>query len=259
MTASDIHWDVASYALGVLDEHEAIVFERHLMECTMCTEELASLLPVAGMLGYASPPGIDMDAERERMMARAANVVAYERSKDRARWVLATAAAAVLVLVVSGMAFWIGTSPNDPGTSTVAVPPSTAVDPLGSAPRTFEPSPGFGGVPSRGDRFEGVDPNSGVNAELVLQQRGSGTELTLVVTELEGPIPYCQLVVVTKDGDAQVVTTWEVPEAGFGTLDHPGPLLVQGLVDVPRAEIEQFEIRSLGVDGSSASLVTIWL
>ena len=44
------HFDVASYALGVLDEHDAARFEDHLIECPRCAYELESFVQVADLL-----------------------------------------------------------------------------------------------------------------------------------------------------------------------------------------------------------------
>ena len=44
------HYDVASYALGVLDEHDAARFEDHLIECPQCAYELESFVQVADLL-----------------------------------------------------------------------------------------------------------------------------------------------------------------------------------------------------------------
>jgi len=257
MTASDVHWDVASYALGVLDEPDAVVFEEHLLDCAFCVEELDALLPATGLLAYATPPEIDFDAERDRLMERAANVVAFERSKDRARWVLATAAAAVLLLTASGLAFWLGLRTDRPAEVTAAPPNATA--PSNNVPHTIEPSPGFGGEPGRGDHFEGADAGSGLKADLVLQQRGAQTELTMVLTQFTGPVAECQLVAVTVGGFEEVVTTWQVPKAGFGTATHPGPLVVNGVISIPRADIEHFEMRSIADDGSAKPLLSMFV
>jgi hypothetical protein len=257
MTASDVHWDVASYALGVLDDRDLVEFEEHLLECRLCVEELDSLLPVTGLLAYATPPEIDVDSERDRLMERAANVVAFERSKDRARWVLASAAAAVLVLIASGLAFWLGERVNRPA-DLVAGPPAAAA-PTNDVPHTIEPSPGFGGDTNRGDHFESTDPGSGLKADLVLQQRGAQTELTMVLTQFNGPVAKCQLVAVTVGGYEEVVTTWQVPKAGFGTVAHPGPLVVNGVIDIPRADIEHFEVRSIAGDDSAKPLLALWV
>jgi hypothetical protein len=257
MTASDVHWDVASYALGVLDDRDLVEFEQHMLDCALCVEELDTLLPVTGLLAYATPPEIDFDAERDRLMERAANVVAFERSKDRARWVLVSAAAAVLVLIASGLAFWLGLSAHRPAAVTAAPPSATA--PTDDVPHTLEPSAGFGGEPGRGDHFEASDPGSGLKAELILQQRSAQTELTMVLTQFAGPVYECQLVAVTVGGFEEIVTTWQVPKEGFGTVDHPGPLVVRGVIGIPRADIEHFEVRSIAADGSANPLVSVWV
>jgi anti-sigma factor RsiW len=44
------HHDVAAYALGVLDEEDHEVFERHLMACEECQIELRELSEVPGFL-----------------------------------------------------------------------------------------------------------------------------------------------------------------------------------------------------------------
>jgi anti-sigma factor RsiW len=44
MTTSDApHWDVAAYALGVLDHRDTARFEDHLADCASCAVELESL------------------------------------------------------------------------------------------------------------------------------------------------------------------------------------------------------------------------
>src|SRR4051794_7869828 len=45
------HYDVAAYALGVLDEPDCSHFEEHLATCDACAEELESMLPVVDLLG----------------------------------------------------------------------------------------------------------------------------------------------------------------------------------------------------------------
>src|SRR4030095_11953454 len=50
------HFDVAAYALGVLDERDAARFEDHLIECPACAVQLESFLQVADILA-------DVDAD----------------------------------------------------------------------------------------------------------------------------------------------------------------------------------------------------
>jgi len=44
------HYDVAAYALGVLEEPDCSHFEEHLATCDACAEELESMLPVVDLL-----------------------------------------------------------------------------------------------------------------------------------------------------------------------------------------------------------------
>ncbi|MEU7691388.1 zf-HC2 domain-containing protein [Microbispora hainanensis] len=50
MSASSPHFDVAAYALGVLDDDDAEAFERHLDECAPCRAELLEAQELPGML-----------------------------------------------------------------------------------------------------------------------------------------------------------------------------------------------------------------
>ncbi|HEX8345147.1 MAG TPA: zf-HC2 domain-containing protein, partial [Actinoplanes sp.] len=60
------HFDVAAYALGVLDANDAARFEDHLIDCPTCAMELESLLPVVDLLS-------DLDAD---------SIVATEQSRN---------------------------------------------------------------------------------------------------------------------------------------------------------------------------------
>ncbi|MBP2705954.1 zf-HC2 domain-containing protein [Microbispora sp. RL4-1S] len=50
MSASSPHFDVAAYALGVLDDDDAEAFERHLDECAPCRAELLDTQDLPGLL-----------------------------------------------------------------------------------------------------------------------------------------------------------------------------------------------------------------
>ncbi|MCT9928883.1 zf-HC2 domain-containing protein [Planotetraspora sp. A-T 1434] len=50
MSASSPHFDVAAYALGVLDDDESEAFELHLDECAQCRAELLESQDLPGML-----------------------------------------------------------------------------------------------------------------------------------------------------------------------------------------------------------------
>ncbi|MCG5220132.1 zf-HC2 domain-containing protein [Streptosporangium soli] len=48
--SSPPHHEVAAYALGLLDQEDNEVFERHLVECVDCQTELTELADVPDLL-----------------------------------------------------------------------------------------------------------------------------------------------------------------------------------------------------------------
>lgn len=50
-----IHFDVAAYALGCLDERDNERFEEHLVDCDTCARELDELIPVVDVLSHVDP------------------------------------------------------------------------------------------------------------------------------------------------------------------------------------------------------------
>jgi starch synthase len=72
------HFDVAAYALGVLDERDAARFEDHLIDCPACAIELESLLPVVDILS-----DVDADALVATEQSRRDGVVLIERMLPR--------------------------------------------------------------------------------------------------------------------------------------------------------------------------------
>ena len=60
---------VAAYALGALEDDEAVRFQGHLAGCSDCTREVAELQPVVDRLPEAVPPAIASPALKERVMS----------------------------------------------------------------------------------------------------------------------------------------------------------------------------------------------
>ncbi len=97
-----------AYALGILDAEERAAVEEHLRGCAL-HPELASLRAAALLVGRSveerePPPGM-----RARVLAAAANARPTTATpvqrfpQARPRWVLAAAAAAVLVVIFGGL------------------------------------------------------------------------------------------------------------------------------------------------------------
>ena len=109
--ARDLHALAAAYALDAVDPEEAAAFERHLLTCAACLEEVREMRETAARLGAsaaAEPPA----ALRSRVLGEAAQTPQHHEVSDRAvvdlaerrsrrstvnGWLAGVAAAAVLV------------------------------------------------------------------------------------------------------------------------------------------------------------------
>lgn len=103
----DIHALAAAYVAHALDPEEARAFERHLVLCERCREEVASLQDAVAALAYGieGPPA--PPALRERIIAEARR----ERGQVvpmRRRWALPAAAgiAAAAAAAALGLGLW---------------------------------------------------------------------------------------------------------------------------------------------------------
>lgn len=261
MTSSSEHWEVAPYALGVLDEHDSDRFESHLAECDRCAAELESLLPVTTLLADVDPASIGQDEASHhggRLLHRMVNTVSYERSRAQARRTLVLAAGVVAIVLLIGLSFAFGRGTVQP--STVAKPPPATVTPppTGAAARTADPGTGIGGPEvSGGERFEVTDPATGARVLLLLGGRSWGTEVSFSLANVGGPLAKCELVAFDVDGSPQVVATWSMPKDGYGTPAHPTPLLLQAATAVPRKDLDRFEVRSVQPGGASVTIAVV--
>jgi hypothetical protein len=257
------HWDVAAYALGVLDPQEAERFEEHLAGCWACAGELESMLPVVNLLSEVDGESL-ITAEQSRsdgrLLDRMIVEVGAHRRKVRSRQLLAAAAAVVVLatttgvsLVAGGRLFGDGGSPSD----VVAQGSTTA--PVTSPPDAGNPSgPGIGGqeLGEDGEQFAATDVQTGVEAKLVLETKAWGTQVSFQLTKLTGP-RQCRLAVLRADGSKEVLNTWAVPPAGYGTKEEPEPLLLQTSTATPRNEIDRIQVQQVTKEGVVESLVEV--
>lgn len=182
----------AAYTLGALDGADRRIFEHHLGACTRCAAEVAALAPIPGLLARIDPSDVD---DRDALHT---SVDALRRSRDECtrarrsahRWRLAaiagTAAAAILVAVLLTAD---ATDPADPGPTRTATVVNAAA----------------------GD------------AQVSADERGWGTEVRLVATDLEPRDRYA-LWVVDAEGTWLAAGTWS-PTAG-GAMTVAGPSAV---------------------------------
>lgn len=100
---TDVHALSGAYAVDALDDLERAAFERHLAECADCRAEVASLRETAALL--ASAEAVEPPASlRDRVLADISTVrplppevTAPVRPRRTARWLVAAAAAVVLL------------------------------------------------------------------------------------------------------------------------------------------------------------------
>jgi len=251
------HFDVASYALGVLDERDASRFEDHLIDCPTCAIELESLLPVVDILSDVDADALVATEQSRRdgiMLKQMIGEVKRERRRANSRRLYTLAAAVVVFAMLSiGALFaggqWLGGS--DPASPT-RQRSSKQLDPLPLA----EGGTGIGGPDLVGERMTNTDPRSGVTADVALESKDWGTQVSFAVSNIKGPLT-CRLVVVRTDGASEVLSTWKVGDKGWGTAAQPDPLLLQAVTALPREDIAHLQIQSVDDKGASEALVRV--
>ncbi|MGW1073183.1 anti-sigma factor family protein [Streptomyces sp. NPDC002537] len=234
MTQPTPHMDVGAYALGVLDEAEAVRFEEHLADCPECAAELDGLLGLTPLLAdlreSAPDPGVLTARPGPALLGNLLAEATAVRRTQRVRRLCLAAAAAVLIVAgpLVGSAL---TSQHTPSHSTVS-----------AAKAMYE----------EGEKIGAVDPATKVDATVSLEEKPWGTHVALRLANVKGPLT-CDLVAVGKNGERQTVTTWAVPAAGYG-LPGSGdkgdkwgkePLYTHGGAAFQRNDIDHFEVRTL--------------
>jgi anti-sigma factor RsiW len=209
----DVHIDLGSYVLGLLEERDRAAFEAHLATCASCKAELATLSPVAAMLEGLEPVELPGDAEAARppvdlLHKRAA------LSRRRFRWQVAVGAAASVVALGGGAAIGLA----------VASPHAQVAGPV-----------------LTGGQHTATNAATGVTGTVGLVAKAWGTQVTLDLADVHGPLE-CQLIAVSKTGAQKVVTGWFVPAPGDGVPGHPAHLVVQGGTAIPLTDLARFEV-----------------
>nr|MDT0656892.1 zf-HC2 domain-containing protein [Micromonospora sp. DSM 115978] len=259
MSGTD-HLEVASYAIGALDEVEAARFEEHLADCWTCARELESLLPVVDLLGEVDAEDLvvaEQSVSDGRLLERMLVAVGEDRRRDRSRRMFSLAAGVVLLAMLTGFALFAGGQwLTGPGTNTAGPDPRGGTT-QPSTPPTATPGFGVGGPElGEGDQLTATDQTTGVEATLLLQTEPFGTQISFALAKLTGP-QNCRLVVLRKSGSAEVVSSWSVPVTGYGTGAQPAPLLLQTTTAAPRSDIDRIQVQSIDLKGVATALVTV--
>ncbi|MET9295573.1 zf-HC2 domain-containing protein [Streptomyces sp. NPDC003077] len=237
------HSDVGAYALGALSPAEAARFEEHLAGCARCGAELDDLMELTPLLADYR----DTAADTATLTATPGpnvleglldEVTATRRTRHRRRLYLAGAAA---VLIVGG--------PLAAGALTSGWQHDTQAHQSGYT------QTGYG----RGEKVGTVDPVTKVAATVSMEPKPWGTHVALKLGNVKGPLT-CDLVAVGKNGAEQTVTTWAVPEGGYGLKDgaykwNRDPLYTHGGAAMNRDDIDHFEVRTL--DGKRLASIKV--
>ncbi|MFI6035722.1 anti-sigma factor family protein [Streptomyces sp. NPDC051315] len=232
------HETVGAYALGILDDAEATAFEAHLAGCEWCAQQLDELAGMEPMLAaLADLPGSGTPAIGEslsakpgpRLVEKLVDEVADRRAQKRRRSFYMIAAAAALI--VGGPVVAVATSGGDSA----------------DAPRVLADSnPAKTVFESFTDKVTATDAGTKVTATVAMQEKAWGTEAVVELKNVAGP-NKCSLIAVGKNGERETISSWSVPEWGYGlptakTDQAKNPLYVQGGAALTPNQIDHFEV-----------------
>jgi hypothetical protein len=257
MPQEEQHFDVASYALGILDDRDAARFEDHLIECQRCAYELESFVQVADLLADVDADAVIAAEESHREGALLQNLmgdVKLERRRANQRRLYSLAAAVVVFAVLSIGALFAGGklfAPDSKPASSTAQRGSGQLDPLPNS----DDGPGIGGPDLSGQRYGQTDPRTGVRADVALEKKDWGTQISFAISNIKGP-KTCKLVLVHTDGTTEPLASWNVGEKGWGTAAQPEPLLLQAVTATPRENIAHVQVQEVAANGSGQTLVS---
>ncbi|GAA1809292.1 zf-HC2 domain-containing protein [Planosporangium flavigriseum] len=221
MTPEEIHRDVGAYALGILNPRDSARFEDHLMVCRSCPRELAELSSVAALLSQVDAESLVFAEYSGRDPGRAEALVSAVRTdRRRARSRRALTLAACLAFLIAGAFAAVGL-----GLRPVGLP--------GPQPLT-----------AAAQKLHAIDRFTGTEATVQLAPKRWGSQVTLQVARVDGPV-RCRLVAVSKTGQSEVVMGWSVPPGGYGTATQPDPLVLHGGTDLQPGDVSRLEIRTV--------------
>ncbi|GIE80437.1 RNA polymerase subunit sigma [Actinoplanes philippinensis] len=257
MTQDQQHYDVASYALGILDDRDAARFEDHLIDCAQCAYELESFVEVADVLATVDGEAFVAAERAERdgaVLNKMLREVGAERQRANSRRLYSLAAAVVVFAMLSIGALFAGgqwlAPDNGPGTPTTPAEAGNQLDPL--------PVGGvnIGGTKLPGENYTGNDARTGVSAVVGLLKKDWGTQVSFAVAGVTGP-KECALFLVRRDGTSEKVAAWTVGEKGWGTAANKEPLMLQAVTSTPVTDIAHVQVQEITQSGAGETLVRV--
>jgi hypothetical protein len=251
------HYDVASYALGVLDERDAARFEDHLLECPRCAFELESFVQVADVLADVDAAAV-IAAEDSRqdgvVLHSVIGAVKVERRRANSRRLYSLAAAVVVFAMLSIGALFAGGrwfAPEQQAPTTAQQRDSSQLDPLPNSGGV-----GVGGPELEGQSYAGEDPRTGVQANVALATKDWGTQISFAISNIRGQ-KTCRLLAVLADGTTEPLISWQVGDKGWGTPDNPKPLMLQAVTATPRDKISFVRVQEVTSNGTGDTLIQL--
>lgn len=237
------HETVGAYALGILDDAEATAFETHLAGCEWCAQQLDELAGMEPMLaaladlpGAGSTPAIgeSLSARPSPRLAEKLVVEVSERRTVKRRHTMFMLAASVALIVGGPLAVFaaVGGSDSGGGGDTMAMGPAQAA---------FQ---------TMSDKKSATDPSTHVSATVAVEKKAWGTHAVLQLKNVTGP-EKCSLIAVGKNGERETVTSWSVPNWGYGlpnakSEQAKNPLYVHGGAAFEPNQIDHFEVMTFG-------------
>ena len=213
---SSEHTDVGAYALGLLEPRDRQAFEEHLAGCPACAAELAELSGMKGLLSDLGP----VAAPDEPTEANVTDLVrrrAQSQRRHTRRQVLLGAAAGV-ALLAGGAAAGLA----------VAAQPSSQVS------------------QDAGRTVSAVDEQTGVHGKVSLVAKPFGTQLTVDLAQIQGPLE-CRFIAVSRTGERFQVGTWFLPpHVKFGSRSHPEHLLLKGWTTIKPGDLSRIDVVAEG-------------
>ena len=213
------HTDVGAYSMGLLEEQDRLAFEDHLTGCPSCAAEVAELSPMATLLRGVEPVGPADEPAQPKITEATVTELIRRRvtwQRRRSRWQVALGAAAGIALIGGGIGVGVAAAPQQNGP---AAPPVAVAGQLHSA----------------------TDPGTGVAGTVGLAAKAWGTQVTLDLSKVRGPLE-CELVAVSRTGERRVVMGWLVAAPGDGVPGHPAHLVLKGGTSIPRNDLARVDV-----------------
>jgi hypothetical protein len=187
------------------------------------------LAALADLPGSGSSPAIGESLSARpspRLVEKLVDEVAEKRAQKRRRSFYMIAAAAALIIAGPLAAVAVNSGSDGGGQVTAS-----------SAQTAFESMP---------DKKSATDPSSQISATVAMAQKDWGTQAVLQLKNAKGPIK-CSLVLVAKNGQRVTMSSWSVPNWGYGipngkTPESRKPLYVGGAAAFKPNEIDHFEV-----------------